>query len=328
MKASRVPRVSIGLPVYNGERFLEASLNSILSQTYDDFEIIISDNASTDRTPEICREYASRDSRIRYSQNKRNLGAAPNFNLTFKLSSGEFFKWAAHDDLIAPEFLEKCLDSLESEPDAVSCQSFTEFIDAEDNSIGEYKNRLTGSDSSRPSERFAAAVLLPHACSEFHGLIRKTALVGTLLLGDFHGSDRALIAELCLKGRLLQIPEPLFMIRDHAQRYKRSVIKPKDMLTFHNIALANRRHFPTWRLYGEYWRMIGRNVKQRKERFLCYSQLLKWWTANWNWARMGVDILAQIHPEILGTAQRLKQRHFDPEPGPTKVNISDRSDGD
>lgn len=95
----------------------------------------------------------------------------------------------------------------------------------------------------------------------------------------------------------------MFIMRDYLHRYKRSAIRPKDRLTWHNTAFANRRHFPTWRLYGEYWRMIGRHVKQRKERFRCYSQLLKWWTVNWNWARMGVDILAQIHPEMVGITQ-------------------------
>ena len=86
-------RVSIGLPVYNGEKYLEQALISILSQTYTDFELIISDNASTDRTQAICREYAAKDPRIRYYCNEENLGAAPNHNRVFELASGEYFKW-------------------------------------------------------------------------------------------------------------------------------------------------------------------------------------------------------------------------------------------
>ena len=99
------PRVSIGLPVYNGELFLENALDSILSQTYSDFELIISDNASDDKTEEICRSYAARDKRVRYSRNAHNLGAAPNYNRVYHLARGRYFKWASHDDVLAPEFL-------------------------------------------------------------------------------------------------------------------------------------------------------------------------------------------------------------------------------
>ena len=99
------PRVSIGMPVYNGEKYLEEAIQSILAQTYSDFELVISDNASTDKTQEICLEYAARDSRVRYHRNEKNLGAAPNYNRTFELSTGQYFKWADYDDLLAEEFL-------------------------------------------------------------------------------------------------------------------------------------------------------------------------------------------------------------------------------
>ena len=111
--------VSIGLPVYNGENYLSAAIESIAAQTFQDFELIISDNDSTDRTPEICRHYMMQDKRIRYFRNKRNLGAAPNYNRTYELSQGQYFKWTAHDDIICPDFLAKCVVALEAEPEAV-----------------------------------------------------------------------------------------------------------------------------------------------------------------------------------------------------------------
>ena len=102
-----VPRLSIGLPVYNGEDFLAESLDSLLGQTYEDFELIISDNASTDGTADICRRYEKQDSRIRYIRQPRNLGCAPNHNVLVQYARGELFKWASHDDLYGRELIER-----------------------------------------------------------------------------------------------------------------------------------------------------------------------------------------------------------------------------
>ena len=115
------PRVSIGLPVYNGERFLARAIDSLLAQDFVDFELVISDNASTDGTGEISRDYAARDPRIRYHRNERNIGAVGNFNRTLDLASGEYFKWAAHDDWCAPQFLGRCVEVLDDDPSTVLC---------------------------------------------------------------------------------------------------------------------------------------------------------------------------------------------------------------
>ena len=96
------PRVSIGLPVYNGDNYLAETLDSILAQTFTDFELIISDNGSTDRTEAICRRYAAQDHRVRYVRNPSNLGAARNYKRAFELARGEYFKWNGHDDPLAP----------------------------------------------------------------------------------------------------------------------------------------------------------------------------------------------------------------------------------
>ena len=111
------------MPVYNGERYVAEAIRSILAQTLDDFELVICDNASSDRTQEICASFAKNDSRIRYFQNKVNLGGHPNFNRTFELSRGKYFKWAAHDDVLRPELLRSCVKALEESTDAALCQS-------------------------------------------------------------------------------------------------------------------------------------------------------------------------------------------------------------
>src|SRR5687768_11197719 len=126
---SAEPRLSIGLPVYNGERYLQGAIESLLSQTFDDFELIICDNASTDRTQSICTAFAARDPRVRYFRNDRNVGAAGNFNLAFRRSRGRYFKWAAHDDLHEPDYLARCVAALDADPSAVLCQTATRVID-------------------------------------------------------------------------------------------------------------------------------------------------------------------------------------------------------
>ena len=107
-----VPRVTIGLPVYNGENYLAAAIESLLSQTFTDFELVICDNGSTDRTEQVCRAYAARDARIRYYREVENRGLAWNFSRTFELARGEYFKWHAHDDLCGPTLLRGALEAL------------------------------------------------------------------------------------------------------------------------------------------------------------------------------------------------------------------------
>ena len=123
-----VPKLSIGLPVYNAEQLLPQALDHILAQTFKDFELVICDNASTDRTSRICRDYAGRDARIRYVRNDRNLGANPNYNRTYELSAAPLFKWAAHDDLYQRTYLENCVRILDDDPTVVLAHSGTTFI--------------------------------------------------------------------------------------------------------------------------------------------------------------------------------------------------------
>ena len=99
------PKVSIGMPVYNGEGYIQSAIESILQQDFTDFELIISDNGSNDKTQAICKQFAQIDSRVIYHRSDRNRGAAWNYNRLFDLSRGEYFKWQAHDDLCRPQFI-------------------------------------------------------------------------------------------------------------------------------------------------------------------------------------------------------------------------------
>ena len=111
----RVAAVSVGLPVYNGARYLPAAIDSLLSQTFEDFELIISDNGSTDETERICRGYAARDPRVRYVRSDVNRGLLWNFRNVLELARAPRFKWMAHDDICAPEFLRRCMEELDAD---------------------------------------------------------------------------------------------------------------------------------------------------------------------------------------------------------------------
>ncbi len=322
--SARHPRVSIGMPVYNGARFVAEALDSLVRQSFGDFELIVSDNASTDGTREICERYAKEDPRIRYHRQPRNIGGSPNFNFLYARARAEYFKWAPHDDVLRPDFLEACVEALDRDPAAVLCQSLLEYIDEDGRSLGVYDSNLRGTESDDPARRFAAAVLLPHGCYEVMGLFRTRALAGSLLIGSFHGNDRALVAEMALRGRFAQLDRPLLRVRDHAGRYTRALTRPRERAAWNDPALAHRVSLPTWRLYAEYLEMIRRNLDRRADRMRCYGHLLRWWLCNWNAARMAVDVLAVPFPELVSRAQSFKQRHFSPAPGAGEVRSRNR----
>ncbi|MBW4616930.1 MAG: glycosyltransferase [Desmonostoc vinosum HA7617-LM4] len=210
------PRVSIGLPVYNGDKFIKESIDSLLAQTFADFELIISDNASTDKTEEICRAYIEQDKRIRYYRNQHNIGCAPNFNRVFELSLGQYFKWAAHDDLHAADFIKKCVDVLDEDPTIILCHSYTYLIDEYGKFIQNYEVKLK-TYSPKPHERFHE-LLNWHLCYQCYGVIRASALKAIPPMGSYASADGTLLLRLSLLGQFYEIPEYLFFARNHPQQ--------------------------------------------------------------------------------------------------------------
>ncbi|HEY2037598.1 MAG TPA: glycosyltransferase family 2 protein [Steroidobacteraceae bacterium] len=313
--AAEVPLVSVGVPVFNGEAFLEDAIRSVLAQTLGDLELILCDNASSDRTAEICRDYEARDARVRYFRNPRNLGAAANYNLAFSHARGRYFKWLAHDDRMLPSFLAKTHRILDERADVVLCTTVVSYIDSGGAHLGLYDTKLAGADSLSPSERFAWLVLHSHTCVDFFGLIRREALCGSLLHGSFHGADRALLAQLALRGRIIKLPAPLLAIREHPNRYTRAQQRSGDRAAWHDSATGGQASFPTWRLYGEYLKMVRREALTPTERSRCYTVLARWWGYNWNAARAAVDLLAVAAPSAPAQAERLKNRLFGLAPG-------------
>lgn len=288
------PRVSIGMPVFNGEKYLKEALDSILAQTYQDFELIISDNASTDRTQQICREYAAKDSRIHYYRNEKNLGAPRNHNRVFELSSGEYFKWAAHDDVHASEFLRKCVSVLDKDPSVVLCHSKTYRIDEHSHLVGNY-DRMWRIGSWKPHERFRDLIRTRNPCWLLFGLGRASSYRKTRLYRNYVGADRNLLAEMGLMGRIFEIPEYLFFGRDHPDQYTNIFYSGLDRSTSikrlqeHMAWQSDWTSFPNWKMYTEYFKLIRRVRLKRSERLLCYDQISRWFVEE-GWMSMGGDI--------------------------------------
>jgi glycosyltransferase involved in cell wall biosynthesis len=248
------PKVSIGLPVHNGERFLAEAVESILAQSYGDFELVISDNASTDGTPDICADYARRDRRIRHVRQPENLGAAPNYNYVFERSSAPFFKWAAHDDRIRPGFLDACMGAHESAavPPAL-VYSASEFIDETGAVIGPDRAGLRA-DSSLAAIRAFEVLQGLSLVTAIAGVFRRDALSRTRLIGSFASADYVLLLETAIAGRIRHVEgEPLFQRRVHAAMSRRANVTEQEVLRWFDPKATSTLR-PQTRLYLEYLR--------------------------------------------------------------------------
>lgn len=271
------PRLSIGLPVHNGAEYLTEALDALLSQSYDDFELVISDNASTDGTAEICRRYAALDSRIRYLRLARNVGAAPNHNVVLNAARGELFKWASHDDLYHPHLLERCVAALDEHPDVVLASCMSTVIDESGQPTGQQVEYPPALDSRHASERFAG-VLFGLGGDDDYGVIRTDTIRMTHLSGSHYHADRTLVAELVLHGRFHRVPEELYCRRelpDRAGSPKQSI---RRWCVTHDPRRANRLRHPTIRLLGEYVWVLADAVRRAPltsaSKRRCYAVLL------------------------------------------------------
>jgi glycosyltransferase involved in cell wall biosynthesis len=272
----KTPKVSIGLPVYNGEVYLRGAIESILDQSYPDFELVISDNASTDATEKICRDFAVQDRRIRYYRNQINIGSSPNHNRVFELAHGEFFKWAAHDDLYPKEMLQRCVEVLEqAAASVILVYTHFEMIDEFGKSLGIHSDPIEKRDR-RPHLRLARLLMKLGYYSGACGLIRSNVLRKTRLEGSFPYSDRVLMAELAMLGEFWEIPEPLLCLRIHPGRSTKANTTPdafrewSDPLEAKKAALIPLQVRADLEIVRSLWRLSLR----WSDRILCFGVAL------------------------------------------------------
>ncbi len=290
----RSPKVTLGMPVYNAQRFLREVIDSILAQTFTDFELIISDNGSADETEAICMEYVRRDPRVQYHPNDRtNHGPGWNYNRTEALARGEYFRWAAADDLLAPTLLEKCVAALDADPGAVMAWPATRIIDSDSKFVRDhdFDSTLNTADP-RPQARFGSLINVKHkrhGAFEIFSLIRLSALRSFPRKGSYARADSVVLARLSLFGRFLKVPEHLFLNRDHSGRSVRSVptrltrgrsrlskyigVGPIPPTEWWNPLKKGKIVFPEWRVLKEYWTLPPLAPLTAGQRLGCYLRL-------------------------------------------------------
>jgi glycosyltransferase involved in cell wall biosynthesis len=273
---SPAPRLSIGLPVYNGEERLAESLEALLGQSYEDFELIISDNASTDGTGDICRRYQKRDSRVRYIRQQRNIGRVPNHNFLVHQARGQLFKWTACDDLYARDLLKRCVEALDESPQVVLAHSWSAIID-NSGAVIKLVEYPVVTDSPRAPERFRS-MLFDGWGDDSYGVIRTEVLRRTPLHGSYHFADRTFTTELALHGPFYQIPDWLFFRRDAPPRTSPFTVRSR--CAYMDPRRVSPLRHPVARLYGEYlWAyiaMIQRAPLSAADRRECYRYLAQW----------------------------------------------------
>ena len=285
------PLVSIGLPVYNAEKYLEEAFESILAQNYKHFELIVSDNASDDRTQDICLKYAKKDSRVRYYRNERNLGAAPNHNHVFKLAKGKYFKWAGYDDKIAPDFLTKCVEVLEKNLDIVLCMPQTDLIDENGQYIGGFDYKVNA-DISSPQMRFKDFMFINKSGNFIYGLMRLDSVSKTSLHGSFPSSDLVFLAELAFYGTFYVMPEPLFYRRMHAGQSTRGTLRiERNRVAWFDTSLKERIVLPKWRYLFACLKAVKNAPLNVFQRLYCYMQVTRWALMRHQIRALGKDVL-------------------------------------
>lgn len=292
------PKVSIGMPVFNGERYLEEALESILDQTFDDFELVISDNASTDRTGDICRAYAERDVRIRYFRMAQNQGVIQNFNAVFRLSTGEYFKWAAADDVCGRDYFRRAVDVLDGDPSVVLVWARTVGIDEQGDRVPlPYEvSDLNSAESVfalDPAVRFRRLLRnIWWVDGPFYGVMRSRALADTRRLHPRHMSgDQILLTELSLKGRFYELPDELFFSRVHADKTSRRQRTLRDRATLVEGSAQGAGPRGWWRLFRGYphrlWlytTIIWASRIIMRQKLRCQAEVVRA-AVSWAWLR-------------------------------------------
>jgi glycosyltransferase involved in cell wall biosynthesis len=294
-----VTRVSVGLPVYNGERYLHEALDSVLAQTHTDLEIVISDNGSDDKTQEICEKYAATDSRIRYVRQPANRGAAFNHNFVMKAATAPYFRMYSYDDRLDPQCIELCAAALDADSGRAVAWSQTIVIDDDGNETSAYRNDIEWDPRSAAS-RLRSLLGRPveesllHMCYPIYGVTRRDALMDTHLLGSNPHADTVLLVELALRGSWVQVPKPLFYNRRHADSSAWNKSAEQIAVWFDPSWSADAFPMPQARLLQGYLRAVLTVRLPLRERAQCLAILLGWFVHERRWRVIGGEFKIRL----------------------------------
>lgn len=267
------PLVTIGVPVYNGERYLERTIESLRAQTYTELELLIADNASTDATHEICARLAALDKRIRVIRHPTNIGAPRNWNSLVGEARGKYFKWATANDVCAPEMVERCVAALEANSGAVLCHGRTRLTDEDDREIELYAGDVDV-QMPRPSERFAHVCRKMNLNNAMCGLIRTEVLRRTGLDRLYPSGDMALSSELALHGTLILLPQVLLDRRQAAGTFT-SMKTPLQIQRMYDPSAVRPMRLIRWRRHLDNLWCIARAPLGLRERLRSWGVALR-----------------------------------------------------
>jgi glycosyltransferase involved in cell wall biosynthesis len=267
-------KVSIAVPAYNCEKYISQSLDSLLAQSYGDFELVISDNASTDGTEEVCRRYVSMDKRVRYIRRTENIGGPGNFRYVFSQCSGAYHKWSTADDFWHPSFLAEAVTVLDSRPDVVLCYPKTRLIDAGGAILSDYDDRLDLEDDS-PRVRFRELYQRIGLCNAHLGLIRRTAMQQTGLIAAHKASDVDFLGELALLGKFKLLPDIRFFRRFHQDSSSWARDNKAHQQLYYDPANLSKGS-DTWRRLRFQWAMVWRSPIGLSDKLALTNDLARW----------------------------------------------------
>ncbi len=285
--STRYPLVTIGMPVFNGATTIETALDSLLGQSFGDFEIILSDNASTDGTIDILSEYQRSDRRIRVERQSRNIGANPNWSFVAQTATGTYLKWASANDWCAPTFLSECVAALEQHDDAVLAFPKTKLFSGDLQNATTYEEDF-GLAGDSPSKRFKLLASRLALNNPMNGLIRLRALRQTRLVENYRGADLVLFSHLALLGKFFLVPSALFYRRmDPAS--STHLMSREEVQRFHHPNPNLSALVPSWRYHLGLFRIVMAAPISRRERWWLLQHLTK--MAYWNKENLGRDIV-------------------------------------
>lgn len=287
------PLVTVGVPVFNGAQYIAATIDSLLAQTLPDFELLISDNASTDETVSICQQYAAKDPRVRVIRQQTNIGLAHNWNVLVHEARGEYFKWCSASDLCLPAFLERCVAVLKADPSLVACYGRTRFTDAQGRPGVEYLGDCD-IDQPRPSDRYWTAVQALKLNNPMFGVIRTAVLRATGLDRSYPSGDTVLTAELALHGRIRLVPEVL-LVRRQAPGTFSALRSAVELQRLYEPTAARPLKLLTWRRYVDHLKTISRAPLCTHERLRVYGLLARMLV--WDRSHLGRELRECVLPE-------------------------------
>jgi glycosyltransferase involved in cell wall biosynthesis len=293
---STQPLVTIGMPVYNSERHLGQSLDSLLAQTYSDFVLVISDNASTDGTADICQRYVRQDARVQYFRNPVNVGMTGNFNRVFELTHTKYLKWSTADDFWAPDMLADAVAVMEADPSIALCYPKTVIVDGEGREQGRYEDKLHLMQDD-PAERFLAVIENIRLVNHHLGLLRTDAIRRTRLFGKHVSADIGFVAEMSLYGKFFEVKKHQFYRRFHTESSSWNRGDQEQEARRFHAANVRRVPFNTWLYHGAFSRAVLHSPLSLGKKLKVLGRLGKF--MYWDSERLYDDIRRDV-PALFG----------------------------